>query len=309
MYEKLCIIIVGPTAVGKTIWAVRLAEHFGTEIISADSRQCFRELNIGVAKPESEYLDRVPHHFINSHSVLENVNAAVFEEYSLSAIDRIFSKHQVAVMAGGTGLYIKAFEEGMDQMPEINPQIRSGIRENYELQGIKWLQEELERQDPLFSSEGEMQNPQRMMRALEVKLSSGKSLFEYYSETKIKRNFRTLKVGFDLPRAELYEQINLRVDEMMNRGLLQEVKSLDDYKNLNALQTVGYKELFDYLDGSSGIDEAVQAIKKNTRNYAKRQLTWFRRQNNLKWFHPKLDENAYMKFIEESNKKILRNNF
>ncbi|PWU02113.1 MAG: tRNA (adenosine(37)-N6)-dimethylallyltransferase MiaA [Bacteroidetes bacterium] len=300
MDDKLCIIIGGPTAVGKTLWAVRLAENFGTEIISADSRQCFRELNIGVAKPEPEYLARIPHYFINSHSVSDEVNASIFEEYALAAVHQIFEKKNVAIMAGGTGLYIKAFEEGMDPMPEINPEIRTEIRENYELKGLEWLQKTLQKEDPVFSAEGEMKNPQRMMRALEVKWSSGKSLFEYFSDKNQKRNFRILKVGFDLPREILYEQINFRVDEMMRKGLLDEVKSLSAFRNLNALQTVGYKELFEYFDSSMSLDDAVENIKKNTRNYAKRQLTWFKRNKNLRWFHPKTDENTFIQFIQDN---------
>lgn len=281
--EKTCIVIVGATASGKTSLSLQLAEYFKTEIISADSRQCYRELNIGVAKPCDNDLEKIKHYFINSHSIHDDVNAAVFENYALHAVHEIFSGNDRAIMVGGTGLYIKAFCQGMDEMPEIDEDIRQSLRSQYTNKGIEWLKQAVKENDPLFYAKGEIQNPQRMLRALEVKLSTGKSVFELRTAEIKKRPFNIIKVGIDLPRATLYDQINRRVDAMMEAGLPDEVKSLNDYRYINALQTVGYKELFEYIDGDVTLNEAVDNIKKNTRHYAKRQTTWFKRDTDIKW--------------------------
>jgi tRNA dimethylallyltransferase len=284
--KKTCIIIEGPTAVGKTALAVQLAKHLGTEIISADSRQCFRELNIGVAKPSAQELDSVPHHFINSHSIHDQVNAKVFEEYALQETDDIFKEHEVVVMVGGTGLYIKAFCEGLDEMPSIDPSVRAGIIADYENKGLKWLQHEVREKDPQYFASGETQNPHRLIRALEVKTGTGKSITTFQQRVKRERPFRLIKVGLELPREQLKDNINKRVDAMMEAGLLEEVKSLTDYQHLPALQTVGYSELFSYFRKELSLDDAVGAIKTNTRQYAKRQLTWFRREQDTRWMSP-----------------------
>jgi tRNA dimethylallyltransferase len=284
MKNKTCVVIVGPTAVGKTSLAVELAQHFKTEIISADSRQCYKELNIGVAKPSEEQLQKVKHHFINSHSLLEEVNAKVFEEYALQSVNDIFKDHDTAVVVGGTGLYVKAFCEGLDEMPVVSPEIRKQINVNFQSKGIEWLQKEVEKHDPLYFSKGEILNPQRMFRALEVKLSTGRSIIEFQSHEKIKRDFTIIKVGLELPKEQLHQNINSRVDDMINNGLLNEVKSLASFKKVNALQTVGYRELFDHLDKNISLDEAVEQIKINTRHYAKRQMTWFKKDKEVKWF-------------------------
>ena len=278
MNKKTCIIVSGPTAAGKTAFAIDLALQKNTQIISADSRQCFKELNIGVAKPSPEQLKKVKHYFINSHSINEEVNAKIFEEYALKAVEEIFENNDTAIMVGGTGLYIKAFSEGLDEIPFIDTEIRKKINGEYHLKGLQWLQDKIKKEDPLFFEMGEMQNPQRMLRALEVKLSTGKSIVEIQSGKKIKRDFEIKNVLIDLPRPELYDNINRRVDQMMENGLLKEAESLLPHKNLNALQTVGYKELFDYFEGKISLAEAVDLIKKNTRHYAKRQMTWFRKQ-------------------------------
>jgi len=278
--KKTCIIISGPTAVGKTDYAIELAEKYNTEIISADSRQCFKELNIGVAKPSKEQLDRIKHYFINSHSIHDEMNAAIFEAYSLSAVNEIFQKNDVAIMVGGTGLYIKAFAKGLDEVPRVNILLRKEISEKYLREGIDWLRNEIEKQDKFFFERGEIQNPQRMMRALEVKLATGKSILEYHSDNNIKRPFEIQNVLMELPREDLYKNINNRVDKMMQEGLLEEAKNLFQFKHLNALQTVGYKELFDHLEGKISLSKAVEEIKKNTRHYAKRQMTWFKKQSN-----------------------------
>lgn len=281
--NKKVIVIVGPTAVGKTDFAISVAKQHGTEIISADSRQCYRELNIGVARPSPEQLAEVPHHFIASHSIHDEITAADFEAYALSKVEEIFTTHDVVVMTGGTGLYVKAFCEGLDNIPDIPTSIRTSIIDNYEKEGINWLQQELRKKDPSFANVGEMQNPQRMMRALEVFESTGKSILEFRTGTKTARNFGIEKVGLELPRDVLNKRINKRVDEMMYAGLEAEAKSLYEYSHLNALQTVGYKELFDHFEGLISIEEAVEGIKMNTRRYAKRQMTWFKKDPEITW--------------------------
>ena len=284
--NKTCIIISGPTAVGKTSAAIQAARHFKTEIISADSRQCYKELNIGVAKPSAEELAAVKHHFINSHSIHEEVHAAGFEQYALQAAEKIFQQHDIAVMTGGTGLYIKAFCEGIDEIPPVLPGIREKIVEEFERSGLEWLQQQVKEQDPLYYSTGEIQNPQRLMRALEVVQSTGKSIRSFQQGKKIQRPFRIIKTALELPKEELHRNINHRVDQMMEQGLLEEVKTLVPWRHLNALQTVGYTELFDYLDGKHTLEQAVELIKKNTRQYAKRQMTWFRRDKEITWYSP-----------------------
>lgn len=286
---KTCIIIVGPTAVGKTALAVQLAQHFSTEIISADSRQCFKELNIGVAKPSKEELELVKHHFINSHSIHDTLNAAIFEQYGLSKIKEIFKQHDIAVMVGGTGLYVKTFAYGIDEVPIIKPEIRDQIIADFEWEGLAWLQKEVATKDPLYFEKGETQNPQRLMRALEVKLSTGKSIIEFQTQQKRLRDFNIITIGLEMPREDLNKKINSRVDMMMQNGLLEEVKTLVPYKNLNALQTVGYRELFGHLIGDLTLEDAVEAIKINTRQYAKRQMTWFKKDEAVKWCAPDLN--------------------
>jgi len=285
---KTCIVIVGPTAVGKTPLAIKVAQHFHTEIISADSRQCFKELNIGVAKPSAEELNLVKHYFIGSHSIETEVNAAVFEQYALEKINEIFRHRNVAVMVGGTGLYVKAFCQGIDEVPVIDPSIRDKIIAGYEAEGLEWLQKQVEKNDPVYYLKGEIKNPQRLMRALEVKLSTGRSILLFQTQQKKKRDFNIIKIGLQLPKEQLNEHINNRVDAMMQRGLLDEVKQLLPYQKLNALQTVGYRELFGYLSGPLSLDEAMGMIKLNTRQYAKRQMTWFRKDTEINWCEPEI---------------------
>jgi tRNA dimethylallyltransferase len=275
MKSKNCIIVSGPTAVGKTAYAIELAHKFNTEIVSADSRQCFKELNIGVAKPSPEQLKDVHHYFIDSHSIHEKVNAKVFEEYALRAVDTIFKNHDTAIIVGGTGLYLKAFMHGLDDLPEIDDELRNELRESYELNGITWLQQEIKQSDPLFFEKGEMQNPQRMLRALEVKKSTGQSILQYRSGNKTERGFEINNLLLEIPRDQLYERINHRVDLMIAEGLVAEAEKLFDYRHLNALQTVGYQEIFQYMEGRMSLPEAIDTIKKNTRQFAKRQMTWF----------------------------------
>lgn len=282
-FQKTVIILVGPTAVGKTSIAISIAKQFQTEIISADSRQCFKELKIGVARPSDEELKEVPHHFIASHSITGNINAAFFEKYAIQKVNDLFKSHDVVMMVGGTGLYIKAFCEGLDDIPSIDESIRNKIIENYESNGLSWLQEELKKKDPGFYKVGEIQNPQRMMRALEVIQSTGQSILSYRSYKKVTRDFRIIKIGLELPKEELHYNINSRVDKMINDGLIEEVKSLLGYRDVNALQTVGYSEIFEHLDGEISLESAIEKIKKNTRQYAKRQMTWFKKDKEINW--------------------------
>lgn len=287
--EPTVVIITGPTAVGKTAAAVHLAQRLSTTIISADSRQCFKELNIGVAKPSPLELKAVHHYFINSHSIREEVTAALFEELALQWTQDIFrqqtaaGRQPVAVMVGGTGLYIKAYSEGLDTIPPIDPVIRGQIQQMYEAEGIDWLQAQIRDSDPEFFRVGEIQNPQRLMRALEVKRSTGQSILAFRSHKKKPRPFHIKKIGLSLPKEALHNRINLRVDKMMEEGLLEEVKGLIPFCQYNALQTVGYTELFDHLNGKLSLDEAVERIKINTRQYAKRQMTWFRKDPSVRW--------------------------
>jgi len=284
--NKTCVIIVGPTAVGKTSVAIEIASKFNTQILSADSRQCYKELTIGVAKPSPEQLQKIKHYFIDSHSVEEEVNAKVFELYALQKVSEIFQTSEVAVMVGGTGLYIKAFCEGMDEVPFVDVGINQTIIKNYNNGGIEWLSEEVKKIDPLFFNKGEIKNPQRMMRALEVMLTTGKSILEFHSHKKKERYFNIIKIGLEIPKEQLHQNINDRVDEMINGGLMDEVKSLLSFKDLNALQTVGYRELFTHLGGELSLEEAIERIKISTRQYAKRQITWFKKDKEVEWFNP-----------------------
>jgi tRNA dimethylallyltransferase len=284
--SKTVLIIAGPTAVGKTSVAISIAKHFHTEIISADSRQLYKELKIGVARPPVEELAIVKHHLIASHSIAEEITAADFEQIALNKTEELFKNHDLVVMVGGTGLYIKAFCEGLDSIPKVDAGIRKEIKKNFENKGLSWLQEEIKQKDPLFYEQGEIRNPQRTMRALEVVEATGQSILSFRINKKAERKFRIIKVGLELPKEELHQNINNRVDEMMQTGLLEEIKKLLPYKDLNALQTVGYRELFDYLDEKISLAEAVELIKQNTRQYAKRQMTWFRKDPEFKWFRP-----------------------
>ncbi|HJV20699.1 MAG TPA: tRNA (adenosine(37)-N6)-dimethylallyltransferase MiaA [Sediminibacterium sp.] len=282
--NKRIFIIAGPTAAGKTSFAILLAKALNTEIISADSRQCFKELSIGVARPSEAELAAVPHYFIASHSVAEELNAGYFEQYALEKTAALFANHDSVVMVGGTGLYIKAFCEGIDPMPVIPPEVRAGIIEQYESKGLIWLQSELKHKDPAFWAVAEQQNPQRLMRALEVFNATGKSITVFRSAQKKQRNFEIIKIGLELPMDLLTQRINLRVDQMMKDGLPDEARSVISFRNKSALQTVGYREMFDYIDGKIALEEAVQQIKLHTRQYAKRQMTWFKKDPAFTWY-------------------------
>lgn len=282
--QPTVIIIVGPTAAGKTAFAIELANHFNTSIISADSRQCYKELCIGVAKPTAMELTAAQHYFIGSHSIHEEVNAGVFEKYALDAAAQIFKTNSTAVMVGGTGLYIKSFCEGIDAMPSISPDVRDRITQDYEKNGLVWLQQQVAAKDPKYwDATHEKNNPQRLMRALEIVLSTGVSIASFQTDQKVARPFNILKVGLSMPREILNARISERVDAMMQEGLLQEVTGLLPHANSNALQTVGYKEIFAHLRGEISLEQAAMQIKQNTRQYAKRQMTWFKKDAAINW--------------------------
>lgn len=295
---KTLISVVGPTAIGKTALAIELAQHFKTEIISADSRQFFKEMEIGTAKPDKEELARAKHHFINSHSVEKLFSTGDFELEALKTLNQIFENHNVAIMVGGSGLYTNAVINGLDEMPEIDLSIREKLNIKFEKEGIESIQKQLAELDPEYFSKVDQNNPQRMIRGLEVFLSTGKKLSSMLSSTKKERPFNIIKIGLNTDRSILYNRINLRVDKMMENGLLEEVKFLHPYRKYNALNTVGYSELFDYIEEKISLDDAVSLIKQNTRRFAKRQLTWFRKDQDVNWFEPD-EKNKIVQFVEE----------
>ncbi|MDQ6610767.1 MAG: tRNA (adenosine(37)-N6)-dimethylallyltransferase MiaA, partial [Bacteroidota bacterium] len=280
------VVIAGPTAVGKTSIAIQVAKHFETEIISADSRQCFKELNIGVARPSSEELSAVPHYFIASNSIQDKINAASFEEFAMEKANVLFQKHAVIIMVGGSGMYIKSFCEGLDEIPEVSTSIHEEVINGYKQNGNAWLREQIQNMDPKFLDKGEMQNPQRIMRALEVIKATGKSIFDFRKAEKKRRDFNIIKIALDLPKPHLHNNISHRVDKMIKEGLLDEARPLITSSHLNALQTVGYKEVFQYFRDEISLPAAIEAIKQNTKQYAKRQLTWFKKDKNFQWIAP-----------------------
>lgn len=292
------IVVAGPTASGKTSVAIRLAQHFSTEILSADSRQFYRGLDIGTAKPNKKELSLVKHHFIDSHELHELYNISDFEKDALSLLNKIFKKNEVAILVGGSGLYIRSVCKGIDDIPGRDENIRNEIQELLDKEGLIALQNKLKVLDPEYFNKTDISNPHRLIRALEVCMLTGKKFSELRKSTVVQRPFQIIKIGLLLEREELYRRIDQRVDQMMADGLMDEARSLSTYKNLNALNTVGYKELFDLFEGKTTEAEAIELIKKNTRNYAKRQMTWFRREEEIKWFDPE-DFSEIVNFIEK----------
>jgi len=284
--NKYLIVVAGPTAIGKTALGVQLARHFDTDVISADSRQFFREMSIGTAKPNAEEMQSVTHHFINSHSIAESYNVGKYETGAIALLDTLFREKDFVVMVGGSGLYIDAVCKGFDELPEASREIREKIETMLKNEGIEGLQHLLKELDPVYYGQVDLQNPQRIGRALEVCLATGGPYSGLRKGKAKERDFNIIKTGLNTSRETLYARINKRVDEMMAQGLLEEVKNLTAYKNANALQTVGYKELFDHLENKTDLQTAVELIKQNTRKFAKRQLTWFRRDPEMKWFEP-----------------------
>jgi tRNA dimethylallyltransferase len=284
--QKYLLIICGPTAVGKTALSVQLAKHYSTEVISADSRQLYKEMSIGTAKPTVQEMEAVPHHFIDCISVRQNYTAGDYEKEVIKKLDELFTIHDIVVMCGGTGLYIDAVCKGFDEGIESNAEIKQQITEQYNSLGLEWLQNEVKERDIDFYNKADIHNPQRLMRALEVCLVTGKPYSSLRKNSMAERNFNAIKIFINEDREVLYEKINHRVDAMMQHDLLKEAESLYAYKNLNALNTVGYKELFDYFDNKTSLDKAVDLIKQHTRNYAKRQVTWFKNDEDCTTFGP-----------------------
>ncbi len=286
MQTKHLLIICGPTAVGKTALSVALAKHFNTEIISADSRQLYKEISIGTAKPTNKEMQTVPHHFIDCISIHQTYTAGDYERDVIHKLDELFTKHNIVIMCGGTGLYIDAVCKGFDEGIESNPLIKNQITEQYNLQGLSWLQNEVKEKDIDFYNQADIQNPQRLMRALEVCLVTGKPYSSFRKNNAVKRNFNAIKVFINEERETLYQKINHRVDVMMQQGLLKEAESVYPFKKVNALNTVGYKELFQYFDSAISLAQATDLIKQHTRNYAKRQVTWFKNDEDCTTFLP-----------------------
>ena len=305
--KKFLITIVGPTAIGKTALSIKIANHFKTEIISCDSRQFFKEMNIGTAVPSVEELASAPHHFIQNKSIFENYTVGDFEKEVLPKLDDLFNTNEFAVLVGGSGLYVNAILQGFDTFPEIDPKVRAEVKLNYEVSGLEYLQEKFKETDISYydfivqNNPQTLQNPQRLMRFVEVGLGSGKPYSSFLSQEKKQRDFIPIIIGLEANREELYNRINLRVDLMIQQGLVEEARKLHANKNLNALQTVGYRELFDYFDGEISLEFAIEEIKKNTRRFAKRQLTWFKRTENIEWFDYNTDISTIINFINKSN--------
>ncbi len=282
--DKKLVVIVGPTASGKTALAIDLALRWNTEIISADSRQIYKELEIGTAKPTDQELKLVKHHFINTHSVEELYNAAQFGMDAEALILNLFQKHDYLLVCGGSGLYLKALLEGFDEMPEVPAEVRSQIVAQYQEKGLGWLQAEVKQKDPNYFETVDIQNPQRLMRALEVFAATGKPFSEWRKKSKKTLPYSVIKVGLDLNRDKLYERIDARMDKMIVNGLFEEAAKFYLQKHLNALQTVGYQEIFGFMDDLYDKQEAIRLLKRNSRHYAKRQLTWFKRDAEVQWF-------------------------
>lgn len=302
---KKLITIIGPTAIGKTALSIKLANHFNCEIISCDSRQFFKEMEIGTAVPSKEELASAPHHFIQNKSIFENYTVGDFEREAISKLDELFKTNDYAILVGGSGLYVNAVLKGFDTFPEIDASVRSEIISNYEKLGIAYLQQKLQELDPDYfetiSKENPqtLQNPQRLMRFVEVCIGSGKPYSSFLNQKQNVRSFLPIIIGLEAERQEMYDRINLRVDLMMQNGLLEEARDLFPHKGLNALQTVGYREIFSYFDGEFTLDFAIEEIKKNTRRFAKRQLTWFKRTENARWFDYQTNVEEIEKYIAD----------
>lgn len=286
MSIKRLLVIVGPTGSGKTDLSIRLARHYGAPILSTDSRQFYRGMPIGTAQPTPDQLQAAEHHFIASHDLKEDLNCGSYEMQALSCLEKLFAKHDWVIAVGGSGLYVRALCEGMDDLPQADPELREALSRRLETEGVDALAAELRTLDPAYYARVDRKNPARVMRALEVCLQTGRPYSEQRTGVRRPRPFGIVKVGVDLPREELYARIDRRVDQMVFDGLEAEARALYPYRTLNALQTVGYREFFDYFDGRTSYEEAVSLIKRNSRRYAKRQLTWFRRDPEIRWFGP-----------------------
>ena len=296
---KYLITVIGPTAIGKTAMAIEIAKHFKCEIISADSRQFFREMAIGTAVPSKEELDAAKHNFIQNISIFDEYNVGDFERDAIAKLAELFLTNDYAVLVGGSGLYIDAILKGFDDFPDVEPDVRENLKANYELHGIEYLQQQLQQLDPVHYEKVAKENPQRLMRALEVCIGSGRPYSSFLNIKKNSRTFTPIIIGLEAERQLMYDRINLRVDIMVDAGLIEEARELYTHKSLNALQTVGYRELFNYFDGEFTLPFALDEIKKNTRRFAKRQMTWFKRTEGAQWFDFKTPLPEIINYIEE----------
>ena len=282
---KKLIVIIGATAVGKTDISLRLASIYQCPVLSADSRQCYKELGVATAKPTQQMLSMVKHHFIDTHSINSPINVAGFEKYALDTLQEVYQKHSHCIMTGGSGLYVNAVCDGLDDIPAVSVSIRHELEERFEKEGLEPLVSELQKLDPVVASDMDTSNPRRIIRALEVSLSTGKPFSSFRKGQKVPRIFETIKVGLYRDRDDLYHRINQRVDEMIDQGIFKEAAKLFEFRNAIPLQTVGYQEIFGYLDNQYDRDEAIRLIKRNSRRYAKRQLTWFTKDPSISWYH------------------------
>lgn len=296
-HKPTLIVLLGPTGVGKTNISLQLAEHYGCPIVSSDSRQFYAELKIGTAAPTKEQLERSKHYFIATHSIHDEYNAGQYEKDAIQLLDELFLKHEVVLLVGGSMMYIDAICNGLDQIPTIDPEIRAFWQNQYNALGLVYIQNELERLDPVHFDKVDIQNPKRILHALEICTMTGKPYSDFRTGKRKERNFDILKIGLNRPRPELYERINNRVDKMMSDGLFKEAEQFYQFKGLNTLNTVGYKELYEYLDGNWTLDFAVNMIKQDSRRYAKRQMTWFNRDKEINWFQPEQDRQI-LEFIK-----------
>ncbi|WP_121665565.1 tRNA (adenosine(37)-N6)-dimethylallyltransferase MiaA [Mesonia aquimarina] len=299
MQNKYLISIVGPTAIGKTSKSIALAKYFSSEIISADSRQFFKEMKIGTAVPSTEELAAVKHHFIQHISIEKNYSVGVFERDVIKKINQLFEENDFLFLVGGSGLYTKAINKGLNEFPKVDPAIREKLNLQVDVEGLIPLQKKLAELDPEYAKKVDLENPQRVIRALEICLGSNHNYSYYLNKPSKKRNFSSLKIGLTAPREIIYKRIEQRVDIMIQEGLLEEAQKLYSFKNLNALNTVGYKEIFAYLDGEFSLDFAIEEIKKNTRRFAKRQLTWYRKDSDIKWFEYDCSTEEIINYIKQ----------
>ncbi len=300
--SKTLIVLLGPTGVGKTDLSIKIAQHFNTVISSSDSRQVYREMSIGTAVPEKEQLEAVKHHFIHTHSIHDYFSSWECEQQTLELLSNLYKEKDEVLLVGGSMMYIDAICNGIDEIPTIDPELRNEVVERTKNEGVESLRMQLKQLDPVFYNQVDLKNTKRVIHAVEVCLMTGKPYSELRTNTRKKRDFNIIKVGLNRDRAELYSRIDSRVDLMMKEGLLKEAQALFEYRHYNSLNTVGYKELFEHFEGKINLDEAIELIKRNSRRYAKRQLSWFNRDKEIEWFHPDQEENV-IKYIEDKIKK------
>jgi tRNA dimethylallyltransferase len=303
MNQKVLVVVVGPTAVGKTVLAVNLAKHFNCDVLSSDSRQFYKEMAIGTAKPSLEEMDGVKHHFIDSLNITEEYTVADFEVEALKKLEILFKENNIQVVAGGSGLFVRTLLHGIDYFPDVDPQIRIDLAIDLEEKGIENLQERVKELDPEYYKEVDQENPQRLLRALEICIGTGKTFSSFRIKKDNKRDFKVLQIGLTTERELLYNRINQRVDLMIENGLIEEAQALHAQRGLVSLKTVGFTELFDYFEGTHSLERAIELIKRNSRRYAKRQLTWFKKDESVKWFEPN-NQNHIISHLQQEIKNL-----